>query len=115
MPRMNPEWKAKWVAALRSGEYKQGKRYLRKGDEFCCLGVLTDLAAKEGHCAWGRVGEEDEHYTDDGTFGVLPIPIARLVGVTSDGAREGRVPNLYEMNDDGATFLEIADIIEKEF
>lgn len=47
--KMNPEIKAKWVQALRSGEYKQGVGRLRSlGDEFCCLGVLTDLAVKEG-------------------------------------------------------------------
>jgi hypothetical protein len=50
--RMNPEIKARWVAALRSGEYKQGKGNLRISDHrlsddvFCCLGVLCDLAVK---------------------------------------------------------------------
>lgn len=37
----------KWVAALRSGEYSQGRGRLRKGDTFCCLGVACDLYAKE--------------------------------------------------------------------
>ncbi len=42
---MNKEIKEKWLKALRSGEYKQGRGYLRKesGDEdrYCCLGVLA--------------------------------------------------------------------------
>jgi hypothetical protein len=51
------EVKAKWVAALRSGKYDQTKGYLRRtkpskmsGDApgFCCLGVLCDIAVKEG-------------------------------------------------------------------
>lgn len=33
-----------WVRRLRSGGYKQGRSRLRLNDEFCCLGVLCDLA-----------------------------------------------------------------------
>jgi len=44
---MTSENKAKWLEALRSGEYKQGSYALHKSDRFCCLGVaievLTDL------------------------------------------------------------------------
>ena len=46
---MKPEIQAEWVAALRSGEYKQGTGVLRsEANEFCCLGVLCDLAVKAG-------------------------------------------------------------------
>lgn len=42
---MNPVLKEKWVAALRSGQYKQGKKCLRTyKNTFCCLGVLVDIA-----------------------------------------------------------------------
>lgn len=41
---MNPEWKKKWVEALRSGKYKQGKEALCFGDKYCCLGVLCEIA-----------------------------------------------------------------------
>lgn len=48
--KMNPEVKAAWVAALRSGDYRQGKRKLfqyREGEKVhCCLGVLCDLYDK---------------------------------------------------------------------
>lgn len=37
-----------WVAALRSGEYKQATGRLRTPEGWCCLGVLTDLAIKKG-------------------------------------------------------------------
>ena len=36
----------KWVRALRSGKYKQGREWLRAGDTFCCLGVACELAIK---------------------------------------------------------------------
>lgn len=51
--KMNPEVKSKWVAALRSGQYKQGQGRLRSPqDGFCCLGVLCDLAVKEKVAEW---------------------------------------------------------------
>lgn len=48
---MNPEIKARWVAALRSGDYKQGEGTLRRVDgtvTHCCLGVLCELAVQDG-------------------------------------------------------------------
>jgi hypothetical protein len=47
---MDKKLKAKWIKALRSGEYKQGKGVLRSGTgkdaSYCCLGVLCDVAGK---------------------------------------------------------------------
>lgn len=40
---MNKALAMKWVKALRSGKYKQGKTFLKKGDKYCCLGVLCDI------------------------------------------------------------------------
>lgn len=41
----------KWIAALRSGEYKQGRDALvqktGKGLRYCCLGVLCDISKDE--------------------------------------------------------------------
>ena len=46
---MNPEWKAKWVTALRSGDYSQGVGNLMgEEDTFCCLGVLCDIYNPDG-------------------------------------------------------------------
>ena len=33
----------KWVEALRSGKYKQGKISLQNANGFCCLGVACDI------------------------------------------------------------------------
>ncbi len=42
---MNKELAKKWVAALRSGEYKQGTGCLKNLDgTYCCLGVLAEVA-----------------------------------------------------------------------
>jgi hypothetical protein len=40
---MDASLKAKWTAALRSGEYEQGKGFLRMEGSFCCIGVLGDI------------------------------------------------------------------------
>jgi hypothetical protein len=51
---MKTDIKAKWVTALRSGEYKKGiYRLHTKDGRYCCLGVLCDLYRKEtGHGTW---------------------------------------------------------------
>jgi hypothetical protein len=41
---MTPELKAKWLAALRSDKYQQGEGALSQDGNFCCLGVLCDIA-----------------------------------------------------------------------
>lgn len=43
---LNPEFKKKWVEALRSGEYKQGQGALHRADEdtYCCLGVACKIS-----------------------------------------------------------------------
>lgn len=50
---MNEEIKEQWVTALCIGGYKQGRGELRTiKNEFCCLGVLCDLAVKAGVAQW---------------------------------------------------------------
>lgn len=39
--------KDKWVAALRSGKYTQGRGYLNSNGSLCCLGVLCEIAGVE--------------------------------------------------------------------
>ena len=41
---MDKKLKAKWVKALRSGKYEQGRYMLRHNNEYCCLGVLCRVA-----------------------------------------------------------------------
>src|SRR5262245_35264596 len=45
---MDQELKAKWVAALRAGEYQQGVGRLHDEtcNTYCCLGVLMKVAGK---------------------------------------------------------------------
>lgn len=52
MMAMNKRIKQRWIKALRGGRYKQGKGCLKQrlpdGPRHCCLGVLEELAVKDG-------------------------------------------------------------------
>lgn len=89
--RMNPEIKARWVAALRSGQYRQGKGRLccemGGGSSYCCLGVLCEIAVQDGivqrieanGVQYGKPGTDDI----DGT--ILPQAVAGWAQLAADG------------------------------
>jgi len=112
---MNENAKA-WVAALRSGDYKQGHEVLRRGDEFCCLGVACDLAVKAGLPI--LVFTEDECTVYGDRVGTLPDDVRDWLGLASDTGfySERRGPtSLVTLNDDhNYDFARIADVIEQE-
>ena len=101
---MNKELKAKWTAALRSGEYHQGKDQLRTTlDRFCCLGVLCNIVHPED---WHH-----DHLLGWAMHGNGRMPEDRFrdeVGLADDD-----VCTLSDLNDSGKDFLFIADWIEK--
>lgn len=103
------EWKRnrkKWVKALRSGEYEQGRLALYSRDGHCCLGVLCEVAGMKPR---GRAG--DYFYGTQDTY--APPKAMRFVGLArKDGDFGGE--ELTSLNDDGKSFSEIADIIESE-
>lgn len=122
MAKMNESVKARWVAALRSGEYKQGRKELRRGDEHCCLGVLCDLFAREsGWNRWSpsRLSERGEFqgYTTYREFG-LPGAVVCIWAQLDPRKDEVQIGcatrTLFDHNDQGRTFAEIADAIEAQ-
>lgn len=89
---MNAELKAKWVEALRSGEYQQGKKRLKHMGRYCCLGVLA-------HVAGEPIRRSDR---------CLSTTFERRIGLDSRVADD-----LAVMNDvNGKSFPEIAAYIE---
>lgn len=136
--KMNPEVKALWIEALLSGDYKQGKSWLKQVHddgpaEYCCLGVLCDLAEKAGivtsteepNTQGGRVvrysSSGNEEYSE---VTVLPETVADwadfkwqsggIVGPSQYGDFEGG-QSLVSLNDNGASFEHIAGVIEEMF
>lgn len=102
--RTKKEVYQRWIAALRSGKYRQGKYVLKQinsgGASFCCLGVLCDLAAKDGGEPWAG-----EYYGVNRNF-----PPNRIT--TFMTPKEDKFGKLAEMNDTGKSFAQIADYIE---
>ena len=97
---MDKKLKAKWVKALRSGKYKQGREYLYANFSYCCLGVLCRVAGlkKEQLHEHVLLGDVD--------MGKL-LPSATMMKLTimNDGE---------DSYGTGAhSFREIADYIEK--
>ena len=112
---MNPEIKTLWIEALESGEYKQGRGFLRKGDEFCCLGVLCDIAVKEGAITVESRNDDDVVFYD-GSPTMLPESVADWSEVPYDGALSEFGESLWELNDiSGQSFAEIAEVIRNRY
>jgi len=111
---MNPQIKQKWVSALRSGDYQQGRNYLRTDNGFCCLGVLCDLYGKENNVEW-NLANNGHNYEFQDKESHLPSSVIEWAGV-GDGnppVNDGE-STLVRLNDSGSTFEQIADVIEKQ-
>jgi hypothetical protein len=131
---MNKKIKDRWVKALRSGKYQQGKGVLCNINsetgkrEYCCLGVLSDLAVKSRVLsAPKRVhddiegdvfkytdgdGEECSYYTprDVAEWAGLPWIDPSVAGAKLSQHNDGNeIEGVYRKD-----FDEIADLIDKE-
>jgi hypothetical protein len=128
---MREDVKKLWTYALRSEEYKQGKGDLRSNDPVegvchCCLGVLTDLYVKSHpEAEWVTFKDNPEYVTlhINGTIAfrdsLLPREVVKWAGLTPYDPRlmfcNNEDKSLAWQNDNGKSFKEIADFIEKEF
>ena len=89
---MDKKLKTKWVKALRSGKYKQGRLGLYNSESrgYCCLGVLASVVS-------GKRGS-------NGVYNIGYDPYEKV----------GKSPDLVSLNDDKKqSFSEIADWIEQ--
>jgi hypothetical protein len=97
-----------WIEALRSGNYKQSRIYLRHREGYCCLGVLCDL---HPDVDWSKNTSGAVFYP----FGVEERDLGNLPDIASSwsGLTNEQKNILMSMNDGGKSFEEIADYIEK--
>jgi hypothetical protein len=108
-PLTNADAKAAWLSALRSGNFGQTKTQLRNLfdlNRFCCLGVMCEVFKDAVNGEWKKdlFGIKDEQRY---VGGYPPLAVTKYVGMTDDTQRF-----ISGLNDDGATFAEIADYIE---
>lgn len=128
---MHEDVKNTWVAALRSGRFAQGTGYLAQHTEpgqpkqYCCLGVLMELAIDAGlgikrECCGPAVLYGDR--TGDCNAALIPS-VREWSGVRFCDGLFGEHPNgssvlvmgsksLSDLNDSGKSFGTIADAIE---
>jgi hypothetical protein len=108
-----------WISALTSGEFVQGKGFLRIGinddpqqNSYCCLGVLCELHSRATGTKWevSKLNEGISTYLNAGTY--LPEDVQRWAGLSGyNPSYSGYGNTLSRANDKGLTFAEIAAII----
>lgn len=123
--KMNPEVKALWTEALRSGDFLQGVGALTsitaEGEkQYCCLGVLCKVAADKGIVT--EVGGDSYNVTYDENTAYLPESVINWAGL-----EDNEDPELTDDDDDdnyreipasswndvyNAGFHRIADLID---
>lgn len=111
---MDAKVKGKWLAALRSGKYRQGQSALAQRDSskhvrYCCLGVLCEITPEAVRDA-SALSDLNYSYTygSDSSDAYLPGSLRNDVNITPKQQYA-----LARMNDDGVSFSEIADWIEE--
>lgn len=120
---MMNEFAKKWVAALRSGKYAQGRNFLRRismehgtPDLYCCLGVACDLYAQEKGGEWTSrpcYGAQTFSTRRDSSSTNLPLEVGMMLGLVNFSSGSNAVSKLIDMNDRKlCSFEEIATFIE---
>ena len=104
---MNAEIKARWLEALRSGKYQQGRYVLRTADNtYCCLGVLCDLLDPSKWTKGDITIPGGYYWQYEGWGGSLPL-------MAKTGLGADTLNRLIKLNDVGTGFEPIAQWIEE--
>ena len=136
---MKKDIKERWVAKLRDPNIKQTQGVLKKqiGDNefaYCCLGVLCEVAVEDGILPPSRLADKEndvvrqeivydgkDHSSNTYAEGsVLPYNVSVWAGLggennpfVPDPSESGLSTSLAEANDNGYSFLDIANLIER--
>lgn len=104
----------RWLDALESDEYPQGKNALNTGNGFCCLGVACEIFKTDSV----EMGECSDGITYNDNWETAPrfvIEALGLYGELGEAAPCTMANKLATLNDDeNRTFREIAAIIKTE-
>ena len=108
---MNSEIKTLWIAALNSGDYKQGFGFLHEGECFCAMGVLADLYLKEKGLEWKPHPDSETLYAFDLELGLCCSCISQDI-MDWAGMNWQEENKITRMNDgEKRTFADIADYL----
>jgi hypothetical protein len=116
------DFKHEWITALRSGIYKQGHGKLKDADgRYCCLGVACaikncdNILNKKFIYKDGEIGKDNMISHDKKALikeNTIPITSVENIPSTIRGMYSEIANVLAELNDDGSSFKEIAEVIE---
>lgn len=99
----------RWLTALESGEYPQGKSSLCLQGKYCCLGVASDLFVPKDE---QKLDPTTDGVAYQGETAVAPPAVIEALGLDgSTGYIGGDEVSLASMNDNGMSFPEIAAFI----
>lgn len=127
---MKTKIKEKWITALESGDYVQGRKTLHNITEntFCCLGVLCDLAVKEGvippptiysTSKIGTAPEQTAQYGREEATALLPVEVSEWADVDANSNYYPAGEDEQQLSNDNdhemMTFPEIVEIIKEYF
>ena len=113
---MKPELKKIWIEAMKSGEYKQASGGLccvrPQGDVgFCCLGVAYDVLS-DGDWSSRNVDGKAWGIQDESGYISYGMPEAKVLNEWGLSITDAKT--LAKLNDEGWTFEQIADEIERD-
>lgn len=118
--KLPAEFKANWIAALRSGKYRQSTCYLNTANGFCCLGVACDIVDPT---TWKKVVDSSIPGTMETKTGSRGYPGYGDLGddimnvllqeFSENGMKHSVLNYLASLNDNCAYFIDIAAWIEE--
>lgn len=121
--KIDPKFKKRWIAALKSGKYEQTSHWLfdikligknKVQHTYCCLGVACQISGagkfdNNNFFKLNNAPKEDLIFESHNASRILmPFNLARQIGLTRRA--QTRLANL---NDRGYTFKEIAEWIKR--
>lgn len=123
---MLPDLKAKWLAALRGGQYHQGTHLLRNSYDvgsygYCCLGVLCDVKEPIGwhndYCPQHSMSDDDGGELNHKALDELCITSEQMLTLIAmnDGSvtrQHGSRELVADFEGNQQSFAQIADWIE---
>lgn len=99
-----------WIKELESGFWEQGKYFLEHSQTYCVYGILANIAATQGICS--HTGKNIGKF--DNEMSLVPDSVVQWSGLkNANGIIRGFKYTLAEMNDNGKTFKQLAEVIRK--